>query len=154
MKRSNFKSISASSFLICAIAIGGWTFALPALPQTTSDSFQITIPFSFQTGRQHMPAGHYEIESLSPQVILLRELGQHRSDMLIVYPADGSRDSARGSVVFSRFGDKYFLHQVWAPGARTGQECARSRAEKELMRADSSHASTPVTLALNATSQR
>ena len=38
----------------------------------------------------------------------------------------------KGKLVFHRYGDQYFLSEVWPAGATTGRVIAKSRAESEL----------------------
>jgi len=35
--------------------------------------------------------------------------------------------------LFHRYGDQYFLFQVWAPGATIGRQFTKSRAERQLL---------------------
>jgi hypothetical protein len=39
-----------------------------------------------------------------------------------------------GSLVFHRYGDEYFLSEIWPAGSSTGRGLPKSRAERELKR--------------------
>jgi hypothetical protein len=40
----------------------------------------------------------------------------------------------QAKLVFSRYGERYFLRQVWAPGMDRGRELSASKAEQEFAR--------------------
>jgi hypothetical protein len=148
MKLTSFNSSFATSLVACALAIGSLASARPAMAQDTS-VMKATIPFDFQAGSERMPAGQYEIDKLSGAVILLRGPAAHTSEFLIVHSAEVSQPPNHSSLIFTRYGDRYFLHQVWTAGETNGQECPTSRAEKEVERASNKPAPTQVELALN-----
>jgi hypothetical protein len=52
-------------------------------------------------------------------------------------------------MVFNRYGDKYYLRQIWTAGDKVGVECQKSRAEKESLRAENTQAPSSIELALN-----
>ena len=108
-----------------------------------------TIPFDFQAGSQRMPAGQYEIDKLSGAVILLRGPAEHTSEFLIVHAAQANRAPNHSSLVFTRYGNRYFLHEIWTAGNTNGQQCPKTRAEKEASVAMNAPAPTQVELALN-----
>lgn len=58
--------------------------------------------------------------------------------------------SQRGKVVFHRYGNRYFLSEVWIGGESTGRVCVQSRAEKRLQIAQNAPVATNTELALNA----
>jgi hypothetical protein len=53
------------------------------------------------------------------------------------YRVQGRAPEGSGRMVFHRYGNIYFLSEVWAPGQDTGQELTSSRAEKEVRSIDS-----------------
>ena len=51
-------------------------------------------------------------------------------------------------VVFKRYGDEYFLSQVWISGRSTGRELRKSRQERALERELAARAVKPETIAI------
>jgi hypothetical protein len=49
---------------------------------------------------------------------------------LASHSAEDTAMDGKGALRFNRYGDRYFLSQVWTGGA-VGQELAKSRAERE-----------------------
>jgi hypothetical protein len=91
----------------------------------------VTIPFAFQTEDQKMPAGVYRIKNVSENLLLLR--GPNQVAILVpIHAAIAKKAPAKGSVVFHRYGNTYFLREFWTASAKDGVECFKSRAEKEM----------------------
>jgi hypothetical protein len=95
-----------------------------------AQSFEMTatIPFGFTAGVTTMSAGTYSVERLSGSSmflvrgergsVFLRDQGWTRAE-----PGKGTR------LVFHRFGDRYFLRQVWFEGTK-GYALPETREER------------------------
>jgi hypothetical protein len=152
MKNTRLTSILSSSLVACALAIGSLAAAQPASAQSRTALAEVNIPFAFQTGNQTLPAGLYQIDLESNRLILLR--GPRQAEGFVeMHSAARSRAADHGSVVFERYGNKYFLRQIWTAGATTGLECRKSRAEKEILQANNTQNSTLTELAFNSVPQ-
>lgn len=147
MKHSRFATILRSSFLVCGLAIGLIATTPKANAQSSGKTVKVDIPFAFQVGSQHMPAGRYDVDLKSPAVILLRG-PSNASRFISMHSAERNLASNNASMVFDVYGNKYFLHQIWTVGDTLGRECAKSRAEKEIMQAMNNQAPALVELAL------
>jgi hypothetical protein len=152
MKSLNLTSILSSGIIACALGIGSLASTQTALAQEYGLA-KATIPFAFQVGNDIMPAGTYAIDRESDSVILLRGPDQ-KAAFVVMHTASTDKTPKQGSIVFERYGDKYFLRQVWTAGEDQGLECPKSRAEKEVVLAQNKQAPTLVELALNTTPQR
>jgi hypothetical protein len=71
-----------------------------------------TVPFNFNVGDKWVPAGTYTMTSdnLRPNVIIIRSK-DNKISLLSVAQSDGRRLNA-GKLVFAKYGDQYFLHEV------------------------------------------
>jgi hypothetical protein len=126
------------------------TFAATALIShvfAQGQTMQVNVPFAFHNGSQRLPAGVYRVEVESNHVILLR--GQSRSGFAITNPAITNNASSTGKVIFTRYGDQYYLSEVWPRGSETGQQCVKSRQEKEAQLAENWAGPITRELALN-----
>jgi hypothetical protein len=137
-----------SSLLLSALAAGAFLSTSHAVAQEQAVVAQ--IPFAFQNGSQHLPAGKYRIDLTSEPLLLLRGTGAHSAGFVMTIPKIASKPPQRGKVVFHRYGDRYFLSEVWIGGESTGRICVQSRAEKHLQIAQNAPAATNAELALNA----
>jgi len=71
----------------------------------------------------------------------------------MMHVAVKSHAADHGSLVFDRYGDKYFLRQIWTAGETGGLECPKSRAEKESLEAKNNQAPSSTELAFNSVPQ-
>ena len=128
MKRGVF-SLGVS---VCVLVLMTATaFAqLPGIP------IRVNIPFDFLVRGKTLPAGEYEISRLSdePQVLEISNIhNRHDHAAIETDPVQG-RVPNHGMVVFHRYGDSYFLNEIWTTGLETGRELPASHQEKMLRR--------------------
>jgi hypothetical protein len=148
MKTNRFNSVLSLAILLSAIAMG-------LLVSTRSGHAQsrpkvtATIPFAFQAGSRHMPAGFYNIYMLSEHVVLFRAANGNASGFLMVTPSYDGKVQEQGRLVFHRYGDRYFLREVWDPGSNHGVISDATSEEKEILRAKNQQSATQTQVALN-----
>jgi hypothetical protein len=107
---------------------------------------RVNVPFAFHNGSQRMPAGVYSVKIESEHLILLR--GHSTSGFVTTNPEIG-KPSNKGKLVFQRYGEQYFLREVWAANSDTGQKCAKSKLEREVEIAQTKVAKPGTELAIN-----
>lgn len=151
MKNTRLTSILGSSFIACALTIGSLASTQSASAQSPTMVAEVTIPFAFQTPIQTLPAGKYQIDRESGAMILLK--GHDKSGFVEIHSATKSRAADHGYLVFDRYGDKYFLHQIWTAGSADGLECSKSRAEKASLLAANGQPPSTIELAFNSVPQ-
>jgi hypothetical protein len=104
--------------------------ALLALVPVSGEAADITseIPFSFAVRDVTLPPGTYHLSTRTPPgMILVEGLGQIVISMAI---ARGSfKDDLEPKLVFHRYGDEYFLRQVWN-GDGGGYDLPETRSER------------------------
>jgi len=133
MKKHNMFSLVAMFVLLTA----GSLFA------QISGAVKANVPFDFTAGNITLPAGEYKIANTEHPGTLL--IGQDGSQTKFVgsNPAEANRDAAMSKLVFHRYGDRYFLYQIWVQGENRGSELPMTKLEKEL-RASNSQSSSIV----------
>ena len=150
MKNTRLTSILSSSLIACALTIG--TLASQSALAQSSTMAEVNIPFSFQMGSQTLPAGSYRI--LRESGYLVRLQGSDKAGGYVqMHDAIKLHAANNGSVVFDRYGNKYFLRQIWTAGSTNGLECPKSRAEKETLQAKNTQSSSTTELAFNSIPQ-
>jgi hypothetical protein len=147
MKNTRLTSILSSSVIACALAIGSLASAPSASAQSTT-TLMVNIPFDFQTDKQVLPAGVYHIERESESIVILRGPGK-AAGLVMMHGAIKTHPADHATVVFDRYGDQYFLRQVWTAANPDGLECAKSHAEKAALVAQNYQAPITVELAVN-----
>lgn len=103
---------------------------------------KVDVPFAFVAGGMAMPAGRYNLfHIVNSNVILVRSSDLKAAAMVHVnWSLTGAKASAN-KLVFHRYGEKYFLAEVWTATDNERHDCLQSSAERELA---SSRAKTPV----------
>ena|SRR5271167_2043967 len=101
-------------------------------------STRANVPFAFSMNQSSMPAGGYEISSLSDNVLVVRNLDTKEARFLIAsmhVEASQASGTPHAKLVFRKYGDQYFLSQIWDGEHRIGKAWPESRREKELQTA-------------------
>ena len=115
-------------------AIGLFT----VLASTTTFSYGQTsvakadVPFAFQMGETHMPAGKYIIRESGFLLTVRGEAGKPAA-MILANPESRTGKASYPSLEFERYGSNYFLTKVWN-GDSQGRALPRTKREKELAR--------------------
>ena len=126
MQNQIFRTVSAVAFgllLITSLAYG------------QSGKLIIQVPFEFLAGQELMPAGEYTIHvNASQSTVLLRNDAENKAVFAISRSEQAPRLHERGKLLFRRYGDRYFLSQVWPAGTIYGRELPQSRIEREIAR--------------------
>lgn len=92
------------------------------------------VPFSFMVNQKEMPAGDYTVKLVGsgPRYLVISD---ERGNLTTALPNGvlASRVSKKATLVFHRYGDRYFLSQVWGQGQDLGHELPQSKREKEIL---------------------
>ena len=93
----------------------------------------VQVPFGFHVGSSMLPSGEYTVDTdVAPGVVRLRSADSKSAVMIISMAVQAPAASDRGKLVFHKYGDEYFLSQVWKPGTNSGCELRKSRREIEV----------------------
>lgn len=91
------------------------------------------IPFAFTAGDTALPAGEYRVEKVggAPQALVIRCTAGGPAIMVVTSPASVNAPQEKSKLIFRRYGNRYFLAQVWSAGSSRGRELRKSSVEKE-----------------------
>ena len=124
------KKVSLLSAILLAIVVAS------AQGQTLSSRVRVNIPFDFSIGETRLPSGKYSVgrpRQNSDDVVISIEDRSGRSKALRTsMPVMANEITEKGKLVFHRYGDQYFLYQVWPAGASNGRQFPKSRSEREM----------------------
>lgn len=112
--------------LFGALTIAVLAFVMNVSAQTKEKA---NVPFDFVAGDQALPAGTYAIDELASHVIGVRNTASNQEKMISMHSAERLNDQSP-KLVFHKYGDSYFLYQVWT-GSSEGLEINQSKREKE-----------------------
>ena len=93
------------------------------------------IPFSFIVGQKTLPAGEYTLEPNrkdSHNVWLVQRRDGRTSVLFTTMSVRSSESQDKAKLIFHKYGDQYFLSQIWTSGSHSGRELLMSRMEREL----------------------
>ena len=105
------------------------TMAVASVSAQTPTGAEVNIPFDFSAGKASLKAGTYVIIRKSDSMLQIRQANEKKTILVNAPLTIGSRDYRAGErLVFNRYGDEYFLTQVWFT-ADQGKQLLPSNAE-------------------------
>jgi len=123
------------------LGILAWLAAFSAFGQ---EKLRVDIPFEFHVANAVMPAGQYYVDQSGRNIrnlLILDCYACGAQAVALTFPAGGgSYVPTEGRLVFNKYGETYFLSEVWTPGNNFGMALSESRTERELARTTLSHA--------------
>lgn len=91
------------------------------------------VRFAFSAGKTMLPAGEYRVDRWTKDAGTL--LIQRTDGSAATYAGSNAAESnarqTQTKLVFHRYGNRYFLSQVWVEGATRGRQLPKSKEEKE-----------------------
>jgi hypothetical protein len=127
------KQVFMAAFICCTL---GLIAIVPAYAQMPGTEIHARIPFDFIVRGKTLPAGAYRVRRVndSPEGLVIQNEGTHQTAIVETDPLESGRIPSKAKLVFHRYGDDYFLAQVWTPGSDTGREVIPSHRERRLSR--------------------
>lgn len=122
--------------LLSKLAVTSAVLALTFVSIANAQTMRVSIPFGFSAGDKVLPAGEYRVElNRSANRMLVNDVNGKDGCFLAVKVYRESGAVERGSLIFNRYGDRYFLAQVNAPGASQEALVFSNRTERESAKA-------------------
>ena len=91
------------------------------------------VPFDFVVANRNMEPGEYTFTiDLVQSTVLVRGSADDSAAFALSYTAQTGKMHEDAKLVFNRYGDRYFLSQVWPAGVADGRELVQSTKEREL----------------------
>ncbi len=112
--------------------------ALTAMASTqiaqAQEAVVVNIPFDFAAGKTMLPAGEYSVKvsEVTHALILISRKDSTASAFLSTYAVSTANVQAESKLVFNRYGDRYFLSQVWSEGNSHGRQLLKTAREQEM----------------------
>ena len=122
----------------------------PARAQLPGTEIRVNIPFAFTVRGKLLPAGNYEIRRVTdaPDTLELYNRPGHQTVVFETEPVQSKMLNQKGELVFHRYGNDYFLSEIWTSSESIGRELRPSHAERRLEREMAKANSKPETVAL------
>lgn len=132
MKKQAFRTITMLSLLLVLAAVS------VNAQGRSENSIAGNIPFDFAVGDTKLPAGNYTLRRIAlttsyDRLVIKSSDGRGDSHTVLTMPNRTSQVQKQSKLVFNRYGDQYFLSQVWMAGSDTGRDLFPSRNERNLL---------------------
>src|SRR6266478_3926905 len=92
------------------------------------------IPFQFHVGNTTLPAGKYVIHQLDGSDLTMMQISTadgRQSALFSVEPAEAKTTPEKTELIFNKYGDQYFLSELFDEGNLDGNKLFESRDEKQ-----------------------
>lgn len=129
--------------------------AVPTARAQSAHEQTASVPFSFNVGDKSFPAGDYHVRQLNPaadRVALEIKSADGRGSGKVTLTSfvRNGKAVAGARLVFTRYGEQYFLTEVWTPALDAGLRLPTSRSERTLARKAGERAPERTSVALGA----
>ena len=110
--------------------------AVASNAQSANTQVVADIPFQFIVGDQAMPSGRYAVKTTTSQrkALLIQSTDAKCSALRLTNSIESAKDNERAKLVFHRYGERYFLAEVWGSDSNTGRKLMKSRQERAIQR--------------------
>src|SRR5215471_5806974 len=79
-----------------------------------SQKMVVQVPFGFHVGESVLPSGQYTVDTdAAPGIVRLRSADGKSTAMIIGMNVQTVATPTAGKLIFNRYGEEYFLHQIW-----------------------------------------
>src|SRR5215470_1041264 len=94
---------------------------------------RVTIPFAFTADDKVLPAGEYRVEKAAQGslALMIRRIDGSEGMFVTASATASSEPQKTSKLIFHRYGNQYFLSQVWVAGYAQGRQLRKSAKEKE-----------------------
>jgi hypothetical protein len=97
-------------------------------------NLEAEIPFQFQVGNKTLPAGKYIIHQLEGSDLTVMQISSadgKQSALFDVESAEAKSTPEKTELIFNKYGDRYFLSEMFDEGNVDGSKLIASRDEKQ-----------------------
>jgi hypothetical protein len=131
MKKQMVKSLTMLT-LIVTVALA--TAVVSANAQSVK--VKAEIPFEFIVGDQTLPAGSYAVRPATNSgiALMIQNSEASISTVRLTNTITPKKKNLRARLVFHRYGQNYFLSEVWEGGESTGRQLRESKQERAMRR--------------------
>jgi hypothetical protein len=132
--KTKLYNLMAKAGILCAVVLA--TACVSVQAQSLQYRIRVNIPFDFSIANKKLPAGNYSIgraiQNSDNTVLSILDGRGHTKEARLSIPVLAAEAKNQATLVFHRYGDEYFLYQVWTAGETTGRQFLKSSAERAL----------------------
>lgn len=119
-------------FTMLALIVAVALMTAVASAHAQSGTVVADIPFEFNVGDQALPAGEYSVRSITAggEALAIRNRDANRAAIRLTLSIEASKAPNQTKLVFHRYGQRYFLSEVWTSGEKAGRKLLKSSQER------------------------
>jgi hypothetical protein len=128
MKREFLKGFT---MLVLIVTLALATAIAPANAQSNANKVVADVPFEFSVGYKALPAGTYSVQSIvsAGNGLLIQSTDGKMSALRLSEATPRIKEKPKARLVFHRYGERYFLAEVWNGVDNTGRQLTKSQEE-------------------------
>lgn len=129
MKRVTLRAAT----MLAVILMLAFASALASVNAQNNRNVIANIPFEFSVRDKMLPAGEYIVQRITTSTeerLLIRSSDSSVNVIVMTRPVQSNKRQEQAKLVFHRYGNQYFLSQIWKPGEETGRELPKSKSER------------------------
>jgi len=104
--------------------------------QSSTTRASAQIPFEFLVGDRSLPSGKYTVSTATRagDVLMIKNADTNRAAVRLTNVMQPKGDKTQARLVFHRYGQRYFLSEVWMGRNSSGYQLLKSRQERSVER--------------------
>jgi len=134
MKKEVVKGIT----MLTTIVVIALATAVVSANAQSSRTVSSNVPFEFVVGDTIFPAGEYRISRALRNALTIQTPDASGSTSRLTTDIQPRKDRQHARLVFHRYGQRYFLAEVWSGADSMGWQVLKSRQERAIERENSS----------------
>ena len=131
MKREFLKGFT---MLVLIVTLALATAVASANAQSSANKVVADVPFEFSVGYKALPAGTYSVQSIvsAGDGLLIQSTDGKISALRLSEATRRIKEKPQARLVFHRYGERYFLAEVWNGVDNTGRQLTKSQEERAI----------------------
>ncbi|CAN5833565.1 hypothetical protein BH18ACI4_BH18ACI4_07500 [soil metagenome] len=119
--------------MLMLIAVVTLMAALVSAHAQSPSSVIADVPFEFAVGGKTLRAGEYSVRELTNgNALMVRSRDSKNVAIRLTQSIQARIVPEQAKLVFHRYGQRYFLSEVWTPGEITGRQLRKSSEERAI----------------------
>jgi len=122
--------------MLVLVAVLAFSTAIASGQSANANKVIANIPFEFNVGYKTMPAGEYTVETVvtAGDALLIKSADSTLCVLRLSEATSRIKDKKQARLVFHRYGDRYFLAEVWNGVDNIGRQLLKSEDERAVER--------------------
>ena len=131
MRREFLKGFT---MLVLIVTLALATAVVSANGQSTANKVVANVPFEFSVGYKALPSGTYSVQSIvsAGDGLLIQSTDGKISALRPSEATQPIKEKSQARLVFHRYGERYFLAEVWNGVDNTGRQLTKSQEERAI----------------------